>query len=544
MRKALLALVAGAMLAAPAALAQQRGTGLVYLEPERYRSIPLAPPVALTGVPAEFDMSKDFPTPGDQGQQGSCVGWAVGYALKSFQERRERNWTNWDDTKRMSPAFVYNQVKVGGCGDGARIADALGLLSSDGSAAWTDQPYRQEDCDQLPSALTKQNAAMNRIAGWFRVNPQDITIVKANLSAGMPILVGMGLDRNFQELDGDEIWNGSPDASALGHAMVVVGYSDKRQAVKVINSWGTAWGDGGFGWISYDAFMRAVREAYVAQDVVLPVGVAERREHPYVGARGGYGPKFFGVQLGMMGGPAKASLTRPYTSGTTTNNGSTTTTLTVNGNAGDKLKSVQFLVDDRYDYIKQISVYFDDGTTLPEIKAAGPAISRDLVKNAKAHGLFGTSWMVEGGTDIVYRGLPASVPSRKLVEPFIGQSLTDAVTRMNLVDWADILGDDVAPKTASEWFAGGVELHTVASYRADIVKKDLEFTTSLAVNASVVIDRLPASLEIDMLKARDTKECMRVLGAPCTESNLYEPGSRSSLGLHVVALLRSSNTFD
>ena len=240
MRKALLALVAGAMLAAPAALAQQRGTGLVYLEPERYRSIPLAPPVALTGVPAEFDMSKDFPTPGDQGQQGSCVGWAVGYALKSFQERRERNWTNWDDTKRMSPAFVYNQVKVGGCGDGARIADALGLLSSDGSAAWTDQPYRQEDCDQLPSALTKQNAAMNRIAGWFRVNPQDITIVKANLSAGMPILVGMGLDRNFQELDGDEIWNGSPDASALGHAMVVVGYSDKRQAVKVINSWGTA----------------------------------------------------------------------------------------------------------------------------------------------------------------------------------------------------------------------------------------------------------------------------------------------------------------
>ena len=38
--------------------------------------------------------------------------------------------------------------------------------------------------------------------------------------------------------------------------MVLVGYSERRQAFKVMNSWGTQWGDGGFGWVSY----RAVRQ--------------------------------------------------------------------------------------------------------------------------------------------------------------------------------------------------------------------------------------------------------------------------------------------
>jgi hypothetical protein len=35
-----------------------------------------------------------------------------------------------------------------------------------------------------------------------------------------------------------------------------------------MNSWGTQWGVGGFGWITYGAFAQTVREAYVAQDVV------------------------------------------------------------------------------------------------------------------------------------------------------------------------------------------------------------------------------------------------------------------------------------
>jgi len=38
--------------------------------------------------------------------------------------------------------------------------------------------------------------------------------------------------------------------------MILVGYSDDRGAFKVMNSWGTQWGNGGFGWISYGCSAR------------------------------------------------------------------------------------------------------------------------------------------------------------------------------------------------------------------------------------------------------------------------------------------------
>jgi len=201
--------------------------------------------------------------------------------------------------------------------------------------------------------LTKQNAAMNRIAGWFRVNPQDITVVKAHLAAGMPIVIGMGVDQSFQQLEGAEVWTGNPGSRADGHAMVIVGYSDKRNAVKVINSWGTGWADKGFGWIDYEAFRRAVREAYVAQDVVLPVGVAQRKEHPYAVKTGSYGPEVFGLQLGNTKSEAQRKLTR---------DGKWDRISLTNGESRDRLSveasqigiKAEFWFDQKHDFLDRI----------------------------------------------------------------------------------------------------------------------------------------------------------------------------------------------
>ncbi len=332
--------------------AAAQGTGLVFLEPDRYRSIPLAPPTGLRDLPPEMDLSGDFPTPGDQGSQGSCVGWAVGYALKSFQERRERQWTSWDDTRRMSPAFIYNQVKVGGCKDGARIADALDLLTSTGSAAWSDQPYSENACDDLPSALARQNAGVNRVAAWFRVNPQDRQAIKSSIAAGIPVVVGMRIDDRFNMLRSGQTWRGGGIPGGA-HAMVVVGYSDSRDAVKVINSWGTDWGDGGFGWIDFGTFRAVTREAYVAQDVVLAPGFVERKEHPYEVKSGPYGPTVFGVQLGMSRAQLDRSLTRRgQTSSIRLTDSETRDVVKVE--ATDLNIAAEFWIDPKYDFVERI----------------------------------------------------------------------------------------------------------------------------------------------------------------------------------------------
>ena len=41
------------------------------------------------------------------------------------------------------------------------------------------------------------------------------------------------------------------DVSKGGHAVLVVGYSDTKQALKIVNSWGYDWGQNGFAYISY-----------------------------------------------------------------------------------------------------------------------------------------------------------------------------------------------------------------------------------------------------------------------------------------------------
>lgn len=59
------------------------------------------------------------------------------------------------------------------------------------------------------------------------------------------------------------------------HAMLVVGFSDSQNAFKVVNSWGTDWGNNGFVWIDYMAFenvtdetaaFRVINAAYIAYD--------------------------------------------------------------------------------------------------------------------------------------------------------------------------------------------------------------------------------------------------------------------------------------
>jgi len=48
--------------------------------------------------------------------------------------------------------------------------------------------------------------------------------------------------------------------------MCVVGYNDQKSAYKIFNSWGTEWGDSGYGWIEYKTFRSIVNEAFVAYD--------------------------------------------------------------------------------------------------------------------------------------------------------------------------------------------------------------------------------------------------------------------------------------
>lgn len=247
--------------------------GLEFVPPEQLRAIPLAElPYAGFQLPDQVDLAPRMPPAGHQQRQNSCVAWASAYAVKTYQEKQEQRYQlvkdGQPDWQRIfSPAFVYNQINQGRDG-GSTLVEALNLLSSRGALSWSAMPYNPDDYQRLPTTSQLKSARRFRISYWRQVNVADPQELKSHLQAGFPLMVGALIDEGFYRLPKGKLWQ-RPQGKALGgHALVVVGYDDHKQAFKVFNSWGSQWSDNGFGWISYRHFAKVVREGYVAKDAL------------------------------------------------------------------------------------------------------------------------------------------------------------------------------------------------------------------------------------------------------------------------------------
>lgn len=221
-------------------------------------------------LPASVDLSPYFPPPGDQGDQSSCVGWAVGYAARAYyaitQEKRSVEPRN-----IPSPAYIYNSIidPPGKCDEGSSITDALDLLKS-GALSMADAPYNDNRCVR-PTARDKARASDFRIDTWLAVDPRSVDQVKGELARGHPVIISLETRPHFNSVKGDAVYRaGRGEADDGAHAMAVVGYDDARQAFRLINSWGRDWGNRGYGWIAYETFVRDVSRAYAMRPARVP----------------------------------------------------------------------------------------------------------------------------------------------------------------------------------------------------------------------------------------------------------------------------------
>ncbi|UMY66827.1 MULTISPECIES: C1 family peptidase [unclassified Flavobacterium] len=241
-------------------------------------------------LPVLFDLSADMPPVRSQGAQGSCVAWATTYYLKSYQEKIQYGhvFTTFDQV--MSPAYVYNQAKeAGGCDVGTCIENALHVLKAQGACTWAYFPYNPSVCTYQPGSVARTEAEAHKISDYYAVYPLAETgsfttrnVVKAMIATQMPVVIGMKLDQSFRaatprDADNRFVYLHCDSTQLVGsHAMLVVGYDDDLAAFKVVNSWGTDWGNEGYCWVSYDFFRQAsdpdyeygLLGAYIAYDAI------------------------------------------------------------------------------------------------------------------------------------------------------------------------------------------------------------------------------------------------------------------------------------
>jgi len=218
------------------------------------------------------ELSPFFPPAGDQGPQASCVGWAVGYALKTYHEAIERQWNPEDVRNQFSPAFIYGRSAEGVCDEGMTFLAAFTTLRFTGCMKYADAPYDPTQCSQVgPRDLC--DIAPYRIENWQRIpgtGERQRDQVCAQLDARKPVLLGIRAFQPFVGLKGrDATYDTIGLKPSLGnHAVIGAGYDDDRGAIRILNSFGSDWGDDGFAWLSYSIWDKVVVEAYVTTDFI------------------------------------------------------------------------------------------------------------------------------------------------------------------------------------------------------------------------------------------------------------------------------------
>lgn len=246
------------------------------LDPKQFERAQIYEPLAEDNIknplPEAVSLQKFAPTPGNQGEQGSCVAWSSAYAARTILEAAKTNQPG--DAVKFSPAFLYNQIGLDGC-QGSYIIRAVEYMSKQGAVPYDAFPYTDQDCSRQPNAQLVQAAQQYKMRGFNRLSLGDrndridLRAIKENLAQGAPVIIGMMVGPSFmQSMKGKDLWVPAPGDQQMmgfgGHAMCVVGYDDSKYSGSflLMNSWGPEWGNNGFAWVRYGDFNYYVREAY------------------------------------------------------------------------------------------------------------------------------------------------------------------------------------------------------------------------------------------------------------------------------------------
>lgn len=196
-----------------------------------------------------------MPPVSNQGSEGSCVAFAVGYAARSVEWYYKTGATSYNTT--FSPEHLYNYIKFSeDCAVGTAMQTALDFIVNNGICTWQAFPYSYTNgCSNYPSEAQKQDALQYKIDGYYKIYTTDRAAIKAMIDQKHPVIISIIADNSFMQAQAGFIWRTYSGSGSVGHSVAICDYDDAKHAYKIMNSWGTAWGDAGYLWIDYDLFI-------------------------------------------------------------------------------------------------------------------------------------------------------------------------------------------------------------------------------------------------------------------------------------------------
>jgi len=230
-------------------------------------------------VPVSRDLRQNWWDIRNQGGTGACVGFATADSVLRWQfaqaGRLGKTASNKKD--KLSPRFTWMASKETDQytsypttmieRTGTWLKAALDVSRKFGVVRETDLQFQPEKLwDGTPSAFFSL-AAQFKINSYYNLRPASlpwpvVMQIWRNWIANVgPILTRLDVDATWDNVTSNGNLNTyRPSTTRGGHAVALVGYTKTRFFVR--NSWGTGWGDNGYGYASLAYSKAAFTEAY------------------------------------------------------------------------------------------------------------------------------------------------------------------------------------------------------------------------------------------------------------------------------------------